>query len=115
MRRGRSGTTDLGLSIAFFAKQAEELDGKTLIVTATNAVAPRLTLRWKDGTEAKTQSFRQGYALRLEFGAIDRARIPGKIYLCAPDEAKSCVAGTFNAEVRKPSPPKPKAPSGATN
>ena len=108
LRRGRSGTTDLGLSIAFFAKQAEELDGKTLSVTATNAISPKLTLRWKDGGQAKTEAFKNGYALKLEFGAINNGRIPGRIYVSAPDAMKSCVAGTFSAEVRKPSPPKPK-------
>ncbi len=110
LRRGRSGTTDLGLSIAFFAKQAEELDGKTLSVTFTNSVSPRLTVRWKDGPQAKTEAFKNGYSLRLEFGAISNGRIPGRIYVCVPDDSKSCVAGTFSADVRKPSPPKPKVP-----
>jgi hypothetical protein len=44
----------------------------------------------------------------MEFGALKGNRVPGKIYLCTPDDAQSTVAGVFNAEVRKPSPPKPK-------
>ena len=32
--------------------------------------------------------------------AADWGRIPGRIYLCLPDEAKSFVAGTFDAEIK---------------
>jgi hypothetical protein len=35
-------------------------------------------------------------------------RLPGKIYLRAPDAMKSYVAGAFDAEIRKPNPPKNK-------
>jgi hypothetical protein len=47
------------------------------------------------------------------FGQATNAHIPGRIYLCLPDPARSFVAGAFDAEIRKPSPPKaspPKAP-----
>jgi len=37
-----------------------------------------------------------------------KGRMPGKIYLALPDDLKSFVAGTFNAEIRKPPAPKPK-------
>jgi hypothetical protein len=69
-----------------------------------------VTIRWKEGKETKSQSFTSGYALKLELGEIAGNRLPGKIYLCLPDEAQSRVAGTFNAEIRKPAPPKPKQP-----
>jgi len=36
----------------------------------------------------------------LEFGNISGNKIPGKIYLCLPDKAKSFVAGTFEAEIK---------------
>jgi len=36
--------------------------------------------------------------------------LPGKIYLCTPDEWKSFVLGSFKAEIRKTSPPKPRPP-----
>jgi len=33
--------------------------------------------------------------------------MPGKIFLALPDEGKSFVAGTFEAEIRVAPPPKP--------
>ena len=37
------------------------------------------------------------YSLVLEFGEPTKKGLPGKIYLCLPDEEKSFVAGTFVA------------------
>jgi hypothetical protein len=51
-----------------------------------------------------------GYAMKLEFGRPVDQRLPGRIYLCTPDEARSVVVGTFSAEIRKPPPPKPPQP-----
>ncbi len=45
--------------------------------------------------------------MRLEFGPLENGRLPGKIYLCTPDDDQSYLLGTFTAEVRKPKPPKP--------
>jgi hypothetical protein len=47
----------------------------------------------------------------LEFGEPRDGRMPGKLYFAAPDAAKSWVAGTFDAEIRNPPPPK----SGGTH
>jgi hypothetical protein len=47
----------------------------------------------------QTQIFMNGYALRLEFGARAGNEIPGRIYLCMPDAAKSYVAGVFRARL----------------
>ncbi|MGN6554531.1 MAG: hypothetical protein ACTHLW_12550 [Verrucomicrobiota bacterium] len=107
-RMNQNQPTELGLNIFLFAKQADELSGKSATVTTNNIRSPRAVLRWKDGGQTVTRSFTNGYALRLEFGNQTGNRMPGKIYICLPDEMRSCVAGTFNAEIRKPSPPKPK-------
>jgi len=42
----------------------------------------------------------EGYAMRLEFGKESDGKVPGKIYLCLPDEGKSFVAGTFQLELK---------------
>jgi len=47
----------------------------------------------------ESQLYTAKYALRLEFGQESGGKLPGKLYLCLPDESKSCVAGTFTAEV----------------
>ena len=72
---------------------------------------PKVVLRWKDEQDqARKQDFTSGYALKMIFGEAIEARIPGKIFLSLPDEGKSFVAGSFEAEIRKAPPPKPKAP-----
>jgi len=48
--------------------------------------------------------------MRLEFGALSKGKLPGKIYLCTPDAEKSYVMGTFNAVVTKPKPPPAQPP-----
>jgi len=105
----RSGGT--GLTVQLFAKQGEDLAGQSISIEASRTNSPRVTLRWKDEEEkSATKNIREGYALRLEFGQATNARMPARIYLCTPDDAKSYVAGTFIAEIRKVSPPKSKTP-----
>jgi DNA-directed RNA polymerase subunit RPC12/RpoP len=101
-----------GLTIQLFAKQGEDLAGQCINIESSRTNSPKVTLRWKDAEEekAKTKNLRSGYALRLEFGRVTGKRLPGRIYLCTPDEAKSYVAGTFTAEIRTPPPPKSPPP-----
>lgn len=106
--RGTKWPPDAGMAVDFFAKQAEDLAGKTLIIEATSTNAPRLVVRWKeDQGQSVTHDFHEGYALRVEFGPITGTRLPGNIYLAAPDDAKSYLAGMFDAEIHRP-PPKPR-------
>jgi hypothetical protein len=110
LRVGRTGTVELGLNIVFFNRQAEELSGKTAVVKPEDTVAPRVVLHWME-TERKSETFRAGYAMKVEFGPVANGVLPGKIYLCLPDGAQSWVAGTFRAEIRKPNPPRPRTPA----
>ena len=113
LRQGKSGSpVDLGVSIHLFAQQGEELSNKSIEVTPQRSPPlPKVVLRWKDDADKPvTRSITRGYALKLTFGEAVNSRIPGKIYICLPDEHESFVAGTFTAEIRKPSPPKQKQP-----
>jgi hypothetical protein len=66
---------------------------------------PRVTLRWKDAAQkAVARVVDSGYALRIEFGAVAGSKLPGKIYLCLPDDPQSYVAGNFTADIIKPKP-----------
>jgi len=106
----RQGGT--GLTIQLFAKQGEDLAGQSINIEASRTNSPKVILRWKDDEEkSETKTIREGYALRLEFGQATNARMPVKIYLCTPDDAKSYLAGAFTAEIRKPPPPKPPRPA----
>ena len=109
LRQGKGWPPDLGLTVFLVARQGEELSGKKVDVPADRQPpVPRVILRWKDDQqEARTENINQGgYALRIAFGEATNSRMPGRIYICLPDAAKSVVAGRFDAEIRKPSPPK---------
>jgi len=108
LRNGTHGPVEFAAFINFSGAPAEALSGQTINVTTNADKAARVSLRWKDdsGTVQKL-NYNDRYALRLEFGALANNRLPGKIYLCAPDEEKSYLLGSFNADARKP---KPKAP-----
>jgi DNA-directed RNA polymerase subunit RPC12/RpoP len=107
-RQTMRGLPDLSATIYFSVNQPEQLHGLSINVTTNDTPVPRVTVRWREGANGKSHSFSGGYALKVEFGEVAGNRLPGKIYLCLPDEAQSCVAGTFNAEIKKPTPPKPK-------
>ena len=102
---------ELGVNVVFFNRQAEELAGKTAEVKPTDPTAPRVVLHWME-SEKKSETFRKGYAMKVEFGGITNNVIPGKIFLCLPDSGQSWVAGSFRAEVRVP---KARGPGGAQN
>ena len=109
MRQGKTGPADLGVSVYLFAQQGEELSGKTVVIGPDQTPPlPRVVLRWKDeAQQRKSRTFNSGYALKVEFGQAGGGRISGRIYVCFPDDVKSVVAGTFDAEIRRPPPPKP--------
>jgi DNA-directed RNA polymerase subunit RPC12/RpoP len=105
LRQGRSGN-DPGVSIYFFAPQAELLRGRSAYVMTNQTAAPRVVMRWKEGIQNMSVSFNGDYALKVEFGEPGPGGMPGKIYLCLPDHTQSCIAGTFTAEIRKPAAPR---------
>ncbi len=107
LRAGARGPIESGVQINFSGALAESLAGQTINVIADTNKSARITLHWKDasGTIQK-ENYDDSYALRLEFGALGKNRLSGKIYLCLPDAEKSYLMGTFNADARKPKPPK---------
>jgi hypothetical protein len=107
LRQGPKWPPDVGVSVHLFAERTEDLAGRTVTIEATRTNAPRVILRWKDERgEQVTKDYRQGYALRVEFGAVSGNRLPGKIFIALPDGPKSYAAGTFTAEIRRPPPKK---------
>ena len=84
------------------AREAEELSGKIIAIPPERPPPlPQVIVRWKDEQQqAVTQTIGSGYALKLAFGQPADGRMPGKIYLCLPDDPKSFVAGTFDAKIR---------------
>ena len=110
LRQGRRWPPDLGISIVLPEEIAHEPGGKSLEIAPDQpAPVPSVVLHWKDDEQKPAkQEFGGGYALKLAFDQAAEGRLPGKIYLCLPDEAKSVVAGTFDAAIRRPKPAPPK-------
>jgi DNA-directed RNA polymerase subunit RPC12/RpoP len=104
LREGARGPVEFGCTINFGGAQSEALSGQTIYVTTNADTAARVTLRWRNDEGSGRDNFDSDYAMRLEFGALANNRLPGKIYLCTPDEEKSYLMGTFNADARKPKP-----------
>jgi len=105
--------SDFAAAIDFSGATPEQLAGKTINVNTNAEKAAKVTLRWKDDAgRVQSPSYSGGYALRLQFGALDNNRLPGKIYLCLPDSEKSYLMGKFTAGVIKPK-PKPATPPPA--
>ena len=95
---------DAGVTIYLRPDPIESVFGKTIVFEPNTPNEPLLNLRWKDAQGSAQQQSPTGYALRIEFGQPVGNSIPGKIYLCTPDETKSYVVGKFNAEIVKPKP-----------
>jgi len=104
LRQGKDFFADLELVIFFFLEENETLEKKTFEVAANkNFGNPHIHMKWKSKDEdfsPKTEIFMNGYSMRIEFGAGTEGILPGKIYLCLPDEEKSAVAGKFEAEIK---------------
>lgn len=77
--------------------------GKVFKFTPTSSgEPPQVAIRWKDAGQARARVKRFGgkYTLQLEFGSERDNKLPGKIYLVLPAEAKTSIAGTFEADIR---------------
>ena len=116
--KGQNPIPDLQVIIFTFLKNTKNLAGKTYDISPANADLsqknmPHVHLLWKEEGSAtnKTKTFAKGYALKLELGSPDAAgKIPGKIYLCLPDDQHSYVAGSFDLEPIAGAAQQPKKP-----
>jgi DNA-directed RNA polymerase subunit RPC12/RpoP len=104
LRTGRGGPVESGVIINFGGAPPESLAGQSLNIATNADRAAGVMLRWRDGDQQSKAAMTNGYALKLVFGQLSGNHLPGKIYLCAPDETKSYIAGTFNADIRRPRP-----------
>jgi hypothetical protein len=111
VRAGTRGPVEFGAIINFSGAQPEDMAGKTINIGTNADKAAQITLRYKpdDGGKVQKETYEAGYALRLEFGELAKNHLPGQIYLCLPDDEKSYLMGSFNADARKPKPKAPKA------
>lgn len=104
LRQGKDFFADLELVLNINEK-VKLGDGAKIVV--------RPSQRWSDGIPSLQTGVRgtkglpdvkfitNDYALTLELGKPENGKTPGKIYLCLPDSARSCLAGTFVAERKR--------------
>ncbi len=103
IRDGTDFFPDHAAIIFLFLKDGESASGKTYNITRTSGFgSPHIHLQWKPGGKdlPQTEIFTGDYAMRLEFGTIEKGQVLGKIYLCLSDEMKSFVGGSFIADVK---------------
>lgn len=103
LRLGKDVTVDLEARVLLPGMPWEAPGGKSFKVPGTpGAAAPQIVLAWKEPGQAAPaeQTFTDKYTLALEFGQEKNGKLPGKIYLSLPDEVKSNVAGTFDADIK---------------
>lgn len=83
-------------------KLGQGLEGKTLEWGADNAPGqrPAIHVHINSTRPPGIQPYTQGYALRLDFGMVKDGNLPGRIYLCLPDERKSWIAGSLTLEMK---------------
>jgi tetratricopeptide (TPR) repeat protein len=103
IRDGKDFLPDRAVTIFLFLK-GESPDGKSYNIASTGGFgSPHIHMRWKpkNSKTPKSTVFMKGYSMRLEFGKTQDGKLPGKIYLCLPDELRSYLAGSFIALVKK--------------
>lgn len=103
-RMGQGWPPELGLDILLSARTAEQLSGKTIVISpGARSVVSKVVLRWKDNeNRAQQQEVTSGYALMLSFGQATAQRLPGRVHAALPDVDKSFLAGTFEAGIVQP-------------
>jgi len=109
LRSAWNSPAETGVTISFFNRQPAELSGKTAVVKVDDPVSPLVVIHWNDPQRVYA-AYPTGYVMKVEFGILANGAIPGKIFLCTPDESKSWIAGTFNAVIRQPFGPPPRRP-----
>jgi len=99
LSQGKDFIPDLSVTIFIFTKEGEETEGNTINVKPSDGYgSPHVHM---GGSKApKTETFMKDYSMRLELGTASGGKLPGKIYICIPDDDKSFVAGRFTADVK---------------
>jgi hypothetical protein len=86
-------------AIIIFLKPGEAIEGKTYEIRKDTPALQRPHIHLKHipaGQKLPTgPAFVLDHAMKLEFGKIKDGAVPGRIYVCLPDEGRSVVAGTF--------------------
>ena len=100
---GKDVQAELDVRIVLFTPAWEVPAGKHFKFTnASGAGVPHVVISWNEAGQdaSREQKFTDRYSLQLEFGPEKNGKLPGKIHLTLPDEVKSSIAGTFEANIK---------------
>jgi hypothetical protein len=91
-----------GLSLDIF-RLGESIEGRSYEIQFDDKGTshPHIKMTWNEEGGIQTVTFNKGYGMKLQFDQAIKRTVSGKIYLCLPDDSKSCVAGTFNVRLPK--------------
>jgi hypothetical protein len=104
-RQGSGAVPDVEVDLVFVVKPRETAENRTIEIGEGRkpqfTPLVRLTTR-EEGKKAPTpESFPWDYTLKLMLGPKDKdGSVPGTIYLCTPDAARSFFAGKFKATMK---------------
>jgi Domain of unknown function (DUF4190) len=92
-----------GTSVEIFHGLGASIAGKSFEIqsSADSSVNPHVKMTWTENGVGQSQTFNQGCGLKLQIGPLKNRTMAAKIYLCFPDDLKSCVAGTFKVRLPK--------------
>ena len=82
-------------------KSLADLEGKTFTVSGKQPIPGMIWAqlgRTPEGEKVPRMQMYMEYTMKLEFGKGEGLKLPGKIYICFPDDAKSVIAGKFLLE-----------------
>jgi len=81
----------------------ESIEGHSYEIESTDSdnTNPHVKMTWDEGDVVQTSTYNKGYGMKLQFDQAINRTVSGKIYLCLPDDSKSCVAGTFKVRLPK--------------
>jgi len=81
-------------------KSGQGIEGRTFEFRADDEKVPAIHYHVHSVKPIAVGSYSKGYTMRLEFGKEKDGSIPGKLYLCLPDQKKSWIAGSFSLVVK---------------
>jgi Domain of unknown function (DUF4190) len=93
-----------GMSVEIIHGLGATIEGKSFEIQASadDNADPRVKMTWNENGLVESTTFSKGYGLKLQFGPVKNRTVAAKIYLCFPDDSKSCVAGSFQVRLPKP-------------
>lgn len=103
LRQG-DGPLATEVKVFLYTKPWEVPAGRSfkLLNTSSDSNAPHVRVRSPEAGQnvPRQREYTEKYTLLLELGQEKDKKLPGKIFLTLPDDDKSQVAGTFEAEIR---------------